>query len=181
MKIIPTHISGVLVLEPLIFEEDRGFYYESFNRKFFEERLGWRGEIAHDRHSRSARNVLRGLHYQANKQQNILVEVVAGEIYQVIVDLRKSSPTCGKWVGIHSSAVDRRLVWIPTGFAHGFLILTEFAEFVSRFSEFSDPQSDRCIRWDDPDLSIPWPLEGHPIVSASDRSGKSFRQAEMFS
>lgn len=180
MKVIPTAIPDVLILEPKIFGDERGVFFESYNKRVFEESTGIQVDFVQDNHSRSAKNVLRGLHYQIQRPQGKLVRVIAGEVFDVAVDLRKSSPTFGQWVGVILSAENRRMMWIPEGFAHGFLVLTEFAEFLYKTTEYYVPEHERCIVWNDPHLAIAWPLSVEPVLSAKDRKGKPLRTAEVF-
>ena len=180
MNIIPTKISDVLIIEPRVFEDQRGFFYESYNEKAFREKTGVDAQFVQDNHSRSAQNVLRGLHYQIQQPQGKLVRVVAGAIFDVVVDLRKSSPTYGQWVGTLISAENKQQLWVPMGFAHGFCVVSEFAEVLYKTTDYYAPPHERCLIWNDPDLAIAWPLEETPIVSAKDQAGKSFKEAEVF-
>ncbi len=180
MKILPTEIPDVLILEPRIFEDDRGFFYESYNEKLFAEKTGLRTHFVQDNHSCSVKNVLRGLHYQIQQPQGKLVRVVVGEVFDVAVDLRKSSSTFGQWVGCFLSAENKRQFWIPEGFAHGFLVLSEVAEFLYKTTNYYAPQYDRTLLWNDFDLAIDWPLEGDPILSAKDQAGQPLKTAEVF-
>ncbi len=181
MQVIPTAIPDVLILEPKVFGDDRGFFYESFNQRVLAQTAGIDDAFVQDNHSRSVKNVLRGLHYQIKQPQGKLVRVVVGEVYDVAVDIRQSSPTFGKWVGIHLSAANKRMLWIPKGFAHGFLVLSDVAEFLYKTTDYYDPSSERSLRWDDPSLAITWPLNGtHPSLSAKDSQGQLFSQLEVF-
>ena len=180
MNIISTKIPDVLIIEPRVFEDKRGFFYESFNEKAFREKTGVDANFVQDNHSRSAQNVLRGLHYQIQQPQGKLVRVVAGAIFDVVVDLRKSSPTYGQWVGSLLSAENKQQMWVPIGFAHGFCVLSEFAEVLYKTTDYYAPQHERCVIWNDPDLAIAWPLETAPTVSAKDQAGTPFKEAEMF-
>jgi len=180
MKVINTKIKDVLILEPRVFGDDRGFFFESFNRREFEEATGLVRDFVQDNHSRSVKNVLRGLHYQIRQAQGKLVRCVAGEIFDVAVDLRRSSPAFGKWVGAALSAENRRQLWIPEGFAHGFLVLSETAEVLYKATDFYAPEHERSIRWNDPALSIDWPCRGAPALSAKDRAAAAFETAETF-
>jgi dTDP-4-dehydrorhamnose 3,5-epimerase len=180
MNIIPTEISDVLIVEPRVFEDKRGFFYESYNEKAFREKTGVDACFVQDNHSRSDRNVLRGLHYQIQQPQGKLVRAVAGEVFDVVVDLRKSSPTFGQWVGTMLSAQNKRQLWVPEGFAHGFLVLSETAEVLYKTTDYYAPQHERCVLWNDPDLALAWPLAGDAIVSAKDQAGKLFKEAEVF-
>ena len=179
MNIIKTEIPEVLIIEPKVFGDERGFFFESYNRKVMTE-AGITGDFVQDNHSRSAQNVLRGLHYQIRQPQGKLVRVVAGEVFDVAVDVRKSSPTFGRAVGFNLSAENKRMAWVPPGFAHGFLVLSEYAEFLYKTTEFWAPQHERCIRWDDPDLNIAWPLHGEPQLSGKDQQGVLLKEAEVF-
>ncbi|HIK29155.1 MAG: dTDP-4-dehydrorhamnose 3,5-epimerase [Oscillatoriaceae bacterium SKW80] len=181
MKVLPTEIPDVLLIEPKVFSDARGFFYESFNKRVFAEKTEIEVEFVQDNHSKSVRNVLRGLHYQIQQPQGKLIRVVAGEIFDVAVDLRKSSPTFGRWVGNRLSAENYLQLWIPPGFAHGFLVLSPVAEVLYKTTDYYAPQYDRCILWNDPDLAIAWPLNGEtPILSAKDQVGKLFKSADIF-
>jgi dTDP-4-dehydrorhamnose 3,5-epimerase len=181
MQVRPTAIPDVLVVEPRVFGDARGFFFESFNQKKLEAALGRAVAFVQDNHSLSARNVLRGLHYQLPRPQGKLVRVVRGEVFDVAVDLRRGSPTCGRWVGEVLSAENKRQLWIPEGFAHGFLVRSDEAEFLYKTTDYWHPEHERCIRWDDPTLAIRWPLEGaSPIVSAKDAAGASLADAALF-
>lgn len=180
MKVTPLAIPDVLVIEPQVFGDSRGFFYESYNQQKFEQAVGRRAEFVQDNHSRSARGVLRGLHYQIRQAQGKLVRVVQGEVFDVAVDLRRNSPTFGRWVGQVLSAENKLQMWIPEGFAHGFLVLSESAEFLYKTTDFWAPEHERCIAWNDPELAIEWPLDGEPALSGKDREGKSLADAELF-
>ncbi|CAB3883666.1 dTDP-4-dehydrorhamnose 3,5-epimerase [Achromobacter anxifer] len=180
MKVTPQAIPDVLILEPRVLGDERGFFFESYNQAAFEAATGLRRNFVQDNHSRSARNVLRGLHYQVEQTQGKLVRVCAGEIFDVAVDLRRASPTYGKWVGTRLSAENRRQAWIPEGFAHGFLTLSEFAEVLYKTTDYYAPQHERCIRWDDPQLAIAWPCQQPPVLSEKDRNGAPFAGAPAF-
>ncbi|RMH82916.1 dTDP-4-dehydrorhamnose 3,5-epimerase [Pseudomonas sp. AOB-7] len=181
MQVIQTRLPEVLILEPQVFGDERGFFYESFNARRFAEATGVSRDFVQDNHSRSARGVLRGLHYQLQQAQGKLVRVSAGEVYDVAVDLRRSSPTFGQWVGAHLSAENKRQLWVPEGFAHGFLVLSEYAEFLYKTTDYYAPAHERCIRWDDASLAIDWPLDGlTPQLSAKDQKGLSLQDAETF-
>jgi dTDP-4-dehydrorhamnose 3,5-epimerase len=180
MQAVSTDLPGVIILEPKVFGDQRGFFFESFNARSFAEATGLQREFVQDNHSRSQRSVLRGLHYQVQQAQGKLVRVTAGEVYDVAVDLRRSSPTFGRWVGVHLSAENKRQLWVPEGFAHGFVVLSEFAEFLYKTTDYYAPEHERCIRWDDPTLAIDWPLDGAPQLSAKDQSGLSFADAQVF-
>ncbi len=181
MQVRPTAIPDVVLVEPRVFGDARGFFFESFNRRALERALGRAVEFVQDNHSLSARHVLRGIHYQLPHPQAKLVRVVRGEVFDVAVDLRRGSPTFGRWVGEVLSADDRKQVWIPEGFGHGFLVLSDEAEFLYKTTDYWHPEHERCIRWDDPDLAIAWPLAGMtPAVSAKDAAGRPFRDAPLF-
>jgi dTDP-4-dehydrorhamnose 3,5-epimerase len=180
MKITATEIPGVLVIEPKVFGDERGFFYESFNKKKFVEASGITAEFVQDNHSKSAKGVLRGLHYQIKKPQGKLVRVCQGEVIDVVVDIRKSSSTFGQWLGIKLSAINKRQIWVPEGFAHGFVVLSDAAEFLYKTTDYYAPEYERCIRWDDADLSIDWQYDGEPLVSDKDVRGVSFKEADLF-
>ena len=180
MNVIPTEIPDVLILEPKIYGDERGFFYESYNHKTFVERTGLRPVFVQDNHSISAKDVLRGLHYQIKHPQAKLIRVIAGEVFDVSVDLRRSSPTFGRWVGVTLSAENRRQLWIPAGFAHGFLALHDFAECLYKTTDYWSPEDERCLIWNDPDLAIQWPITGGPVLSSKDREGTRFKEAELF-
>lgn len=180
MHIIKTAIPDVIIIEPQVFGDDRGFFLESYNQKIWTEKTGITKPFVQDNHSFSPQYVLRGLHYQIHNPQGKLVRVVSGEVFDVAIDLRKQSPTFGKWVGVNLSAKNKQMLWIPEGFAHGFLVLSPTADFLYKTTDFYDPSSDRCIRWDDPDLSIDWPIKQTPILSTKDQQGKWFKDAEVF-
>lgn len=182
MKATPTAIPEVLIIEPKVFGDARGFFYESFNSKAFDEAVGRHVEFVQDNHSRSAKGVLRGLHYQIQQPQGKLVRVVRGAVFDVAVDIRKSSPTFGKWVGVELSEDNHRQLWVPPGFAHGFLVLSETAEFLYKTTDYYAPAHERSIVWNDADLSIQWPDIGMaPQLSAKDEAGSIFASAEVFS
>lgn len=181
MKVTPTQIADVWLIEPQVFGDDRGFFFESYNERVFAEKIGKTTQFVQDNHSRSAKNVLRGLHYQMQQAQGKLVRVVVGEVFDVAVDIRKSSPTFGQWVGYHLSAQNKQQLWIPAGFAHGFLVISDVAEVLYKTDNYYAPQHERCILWNDPDLAIAWPLDGTPILSAKDQAGQPFNIAEVFS
>lgn len=178
MKATPTRIPDVLLIEPKVFGDERGFFFESFNRRAFHEATGLDVDFVQDNHSKSARNVLRGLHYQLAQPQGKLVRVTQGEVFDVAVDIRHGSPTYGQWVGEILSAENKKQLWIPAGLAHGFVVLSETAEFLYKTTDYYAPQHERCIAWNDPDLAIAWPIEGQPLLSAKDAAGIAFRQAE---
>lgn len=179
MNIVKTGIPDVLILEPRVFGDERGFFYESFNQKVWQEVTGLETTFVQDNHSRSMRNVLRGLHYQIKQPQGKLVRVVAGEVFDVAVDIRIGSPTFGRWVGVELSAENKHILWIPEGFAHGFLALSEFAEFLYKTTDYWAPQYERTIIWNDPDLAIAWPLQNQPILSDKDSIGLTFKEAVL--
>jgi len=175
MKVTATAIADVLVLEPKIFGDDRGFFFESFNARVFAQATGLNVTFVQDNHSKSARHVLRGLHYQTQKAQGKLVRVVSGEVFDVVVDVRPESPTYGKWVGEILSAHNHRQMWVPPGLAHGFLVLSENAEFLYKTTDYYAPEFERCIAWNDKKLNIDWPLSGAtPSLSAKDALGHAF-------
>lgn len=180
MNVIQTNLPEVLVIEPRIFGDDRGFFYESFNAKKFAEISGIETSFVQDNHSLSAKNVLRGLHYQIRQPQGKLVRVVAGEVFDVAVDIRKSSPRFGQWCGVSLSAENKRQMWIPAGFAHGFIVLSESAEFLYKTTDYWAPEHERCLQWDDPAIGIQWPLQGVPVMSAKDQQGQLLVNAEVF-
>lgn len=180
MKVIPTAIPDVLLIEPKVFGDERGFFFESFNARNFAEQTGVTLDFVQDNHSRSAKNVLRGLHYQIKQPQGKLVRVVAGEVFDVAVDVRKSSPTFGQWVGFSLSAENKRMAWIPPGFAHGFVVLSDFAEFLYKTTDYWSPEHERCILWNDPALAIDWQTGEVPQLSAKDREGRLLAEAEVF-
>lgn len=181
MKVTPTAIPDVLLIEPTVFGDERGFFFESFNQKVWLEKTGIEREFVQDNHSRSVKGVLRGLHYQIKEPQGKLVRVVAGEVYDVAVDIRKSSSSFGQWVGIHLSDQNKKQLWVPEGFAHGFLVLSEAAEFLYRTTAYYAPEHERCIIWNDAELGINWPLEGAPRLSEKDAVGSHFKDADLFS
>lgn len=182
MNIIKTAIPEVLIIEPKVFGDERGFFYESFNQRQFEQAIGHSVSFVQDNHSRSSQGVLRGLHYQlAPYAQGKLVRVVQGEVFDVAVDLRQSSPTFGHWVGVELSAENKRQIWMPEGFAHGFLTLSESAEFLYKTTNYYAPEHERCIAWNDATLAIDWPLNEAPGLSGKDAKGTSFTEADYFS
>ena len=180
MKITPTKIPDVLIIEPKVFGDERGFFFESFNKKAFEEVAGITADFVQDNHSKSARGVLRGLHYQIKQPQGKLVRVCSGEVLDVAVDIRKSSATFGQWVGVTLSADNKRQLWIPPGFAHGFIVLSETAEFLYKTTDYYAPEHERCIRWNDDELAIDWQYSEEPLVSEKDAKGSSFKEADFF-
>jgi dTDP-4-dehydrorhamnose 3,5-epimerase len=186
MNIVPTKIPDVCVLEPKVFGDERGFFFESYNARVFAEAMGKEYHFVQDNHSRSQHGVLRGLHYQIEQAQDKLVRVIEGEIFDVAVDIRKSSPTYGQWVGEHLSADNKKQLWVPVGFAHGFYVVSETAEVLYKTTDFYAPEHERSILWDDPDIAIDWPIKGDselsaPVLSAKDQQGVAFSQAETFS
>jgi len=179
MRVIATQHPEVLLLRPKVFGDARGFFFESYNRKAFAE-LGIDAEFVQDNHSRSAQGVLRGLHYQISQPQGKLVRVAAGEVFDVAVDLRRSSPNFGRVATFNLSADSHDMAWIPPGFAHGFLVLSDYAEFLYKTTDYYAPQFERCLRWDDPSLAIAWPLDGEPLLSAKDQAGLPLAACEVF-
>lgn len=180
MNIIPTYIPDVLILEPNVFGDERGFFFESFNERTWREHTGMDVRFVQHNHSRSVSGVLRGLHYQIMKPQGKLVRVIAGEVYDVAVDLRRSSRTFGRWFGTNLSAENKRQLWIPPEFAHGFLVVSDIAEFLYLTTDFWAPEYERCIIWNDPTLAIDWPLTQEPTLSNKDQMGVPFGNAELF-
>jgi dTDP-4-dehydrorhamnose 3,5-epimerase len=180
MQITPTAIPDVLLIEPKVFGDDRGFFYESFNARVFAEKTGLTVEFVQDNHSKSAQGVLRGLHYQIQQPQGKLVRAVTGTIFDVAVDVRRGSPTFGQWVGAELSAENKHQLWIPVGFAHGFVVRSPVAEVLYKATDYYYPAGERSIRWDDPDLAIAWDLDTEPVVSAKDAAGSSLAAAEVF-
>jgi dTDP-4-dehydrorhamnose 3,5-epimerase len=180
MQLIKTALADVLILEPKIFGDDRGFFYESFNQQTFAQLTGVKAQFVQDNHSKSAANVLRGLHYQIEQPQGKLVRVTAGAVFDVAVDIRRQSATFGQWVGVVLSAENKRQMWVPAGFAHGFLVMEDNTEFLYKTTDYYAPQHERCIRWDDPLIAIEWPLSAEPNLSAKDQLGIDLAQAEVF-
>ncbi len=181
MQVTACAIPDVLLLEPHVFGDERGFFLESFNQRAFNQATGLDLRFVQDNHSRSARHVLRGLHYQTQQPQGKLVRVVAGEVFDVAVDLRRGSPTFGKWSGEILSAGNKRQLWVPPGLAHGFLVLSESADFVYKTTDYYAPEHERCIMWNDPVLAIDWPaIDGPPLLSAKDAAGLPFVRAGLF-
>jgi len=180
MRTIATAIPDLKILEPKVYGDARGFFMESYNRQAFKEATGEEVDFVQDNHTRSTKNVLRGLHYQIKQAQGKLVRVVAGLVYDVAVDLRKDSETFGQWAGVELSSDNQRQVWVPPGFAHGFLVLSETADFLYKTTEYYAPEQERCIRWNDPTLNINWPVEGVAKLSEKDRQGVSFKEAEVY-
>lgn len=172
MKSISTAIADVFILEPKVFGDTRGFFFESFNTRAFAEATGMDVQFVQDNHSRSAKGVLRGLHYQILHPQGKLVRVVRGSVFDVAVDIRKASPTFGKWVGVELTEDNHRQLWVPPGLAHGFLVTSESADFLYKTTDYYAPEHERCLAWNDPDIAIEWPLEGEPQLSAKDKLGK---------
>ncbi|UIF89497.1 dTDP-4-dehydrorhamnose 3,5-epimerase (plasmid) [Cupriavidus necator] len=179
MHVIPTALPEVLIIEPKVFSDERGFFLESFNKKSFEAATGLKREFVQDNHSRSARNVLRGLHYQIEHPQGKLLRAVTGEVFDVAVDLRRNSPNFGKWVGVTLSAENKRQLWCPS-FAHGFVVISESAEFLYKTTDYWHPEHERSLLWNDPSLSIQWPITATPVVSAKDAEGKTFKEIDYF-
>ena len=180
MNVIKTSIADVLIIEPKVFGDSRGFFYESFNQKAFNKVTGLNVDFVQDNHSRSAKGVLRGLHYQIQQPQGKLVRVVSGAVFDVAVDIRKSSPTFGQHVGVELSEENHRQLWIPAGFAHGFLVLSDNAEFLYKTTDYYAPEYERSIFWNDPALSIQWPVDEEPQLSAKDKQGQLLANAEIF-
>ncbi len=179
MKVVSTKLPGVLLIEPRVFGDERGFFLESWNAHSFSD-IGIDAQFVQDNHSRSARGVLRGLHYQILKPQAKLLRVIAGEIFDVVVDIRKSSPTFGKYVTLKLDSHTKNMLWAPIGFAHGFCVVSDYAEVLYKTTDFYAPEHERSIAWNDPDLAIPWPLQGLPTLSGKDSQGASLRDAELF-
>lgn len=180
MQIHTTEIPDILILEPKVFGDDRGFFYESFNARRFAELTGISKNFVQDNHSKSAQNVLRGLHYQIQQPQGKLVRVFAGEVFDVAVDIRKNSATFGRWVGVTLSVDNKRQLWIPEGFAHGFVVISESAEFLYKTTDYWAPEHERSILWNDPAIGIQWPINAEPILSGKDIAGKLLEDAEVF-
>lgn len=180
MNVVRTKISDVLVIEPKVFGDDRGFFFESFNEKQFAATIGRPVSFVQDNHSRSSRGVLRGLHYQIQQAQGKLVRVVAGTVFDVAVDIRRSSPTFGQWVGAVLSAENKKQMWIPEGFAHGFVVTSDSAEFLYKTTDYWAPEHERCIAWNDPGIDVEWSLDTPPILSGKDQNGVLLADAEVF-
>ena len=180
MNVIKTAIPDVLVLEPKVFGDARGFFFESWNQRAFDTAVGSPVRFVQDNHSASVRNVLRGLHYQVLQPQGKLVRVAAGEVFDAVVDLRRSSPTFGKWVGERLSAENRRMMWVPAGFAHGFVVLSERAEFLYKTTDYYAPQHERTLLWNDPAVGVEWPFTGEPLLKPNDAAGVPLARAETF-
>jgi dTDP-4-dehydrorhamnose 3,5-epimerase len=180
MQVLPTELPGVLLLEPRVFGDARGFFFESYNRRAFHKATGVDVEFVQDNHSRSSKNVLRGLHYQVRQAQGKLVRVIAGEVWDVAVDLRESASTFGRWTGFTLSAESRRMAWIPPGFAHGFLVVSDSAEVLYKATDYYAPEHERTLLWNDAALGIKWPLAGQPVLADKDRRGTPLASAEVF-
>lgn len=180
MIVTATAIPDVLCIEPAVFGDERGFFFESFNQQKWQDKTGLKTLFYQDNHSRSVRGVLRGLHYQLYQPQGKLVRVVLGEVFDVAVDLRRSSPTFGQWVGEYLSADNKKQLWVPEGFGHGFVVLSDNAEFLYRTTDYYAPEHERCIIWNDPDIGIDWPIDFTPVVSKKDAEGLPFRDAEVY-
>jgi dTDP-4-dehydrorhamnose 3,5-epimerase len=181
VRVTSTNIPEVLIIEPKVFGDDRGFFFESFNQQAFNDAVGQDVQFVQDNHSRSAKDVLRGLHYQTQQTQGKLVRVTLGAVFDVAVDLRKSSSTFGQWVGVELSEDNHRQLWVPAGFAHGFVVLSHCAEFLYKTTDYYVPEFERCIIWDDPDIGINWPMDDDPQLSVKDQQGLSLNDAEVFS
>jgi len=180
VNVVATALPDVLIIEPKIFGDARGFFYESYNEREFRDRTGIDVRFVQDNHSRSAKGVLRGLHYQLKQPQGKLVRVIAGAVYDVAVDVRRSSPTFGQWVGFELSADNKRSAWIPPGYAHGFVVLSDYAEFLYKTTDYWAPEHERSIAWNDPDIGIAWPLQGAPLLATKDQAGKRLAEAEVY-
>jgi dTDP-4-dehydrorhamnose 3,5-epimerase len=180
VNVIASDLPEVLIIEPKVFGDSRGFFYESFNAKAFAQATGVSAEFVQDNHSRSQKGVLRGLHYQIENAQGKLVRVTAGEVLDIAVDIRRSSTTFGQWVGVRLSAENHRQLWVPQGFAHGFVVLSDYAEFLYKTTDYYTPAAERCIRWDDPTLAIDWQLDQAPLLSAKDQQGSDLKDADLF-
>lgn len=180
MEVIETAIPDVKILKPKKFGDDRGFFMESYNQQRFEDLTGVQAQFVQDNHSRSAKNVLRGLHYQIQQAQGKLVRVIAGQVFDVAVDLRQSSETYGQWVGVYLDDKAHEMLWVPAGFAHGFVVLSDMADFIYKTTDYYAPEYERCIRWDDPGLKIDWPLTDTPLLSDKDKAGTLFSEAEKY-
>jgi dTDP-4-dehydrorhamnose 3,5-epimerase len=181
ITVTATALPEVKLIEPKVFGDARGFFLESFNEREFVEKVGVEARFVQDNHSRSAKGVLRGMHYQIEHAQGKLVRVVAGEVFDVVVDMRKRSPNFGKWMGLHLSAENHRQLWVPAGFAHGFLVLSETADFLYKTTDYWYPEHERCLRWNDPGVGIQWPIEGEPVMAEKDKAGKMLADAETYS
>ena len=180
MIVTPTALPEVLVLEPKVFGDDRGFFFESYNRRAFSEATGLDVDFVQDNHSRSAKNVLRGLHYQLEQSQGKLVRATVGSVFDVAVDIRKQSPNFGRWVGVELSAENKKMMWVPPGFAHGFLVLSDFVEFLYKTTDYYAPQHERSILWNDPTIGVQWPLTAAPLLSSKDQTAYPLQSAQVF-
>ena len=180
MRVVPTDLPDVLILEPKVFGDARGFFMESFNARVFREATGVAADFVQDNHSRSAQGVLRGLHYQIREAQGKLVRVTRGRVFDVAVDLRRSSPAFGRWTGVELSEENHRQLWVPAGFAHGFVVLSEFADFLYKTTTYYAPEHERCLAWDDPAVGVKWPLQEAPRLSEKDRAGLALADCEVF-
>ncbi len=180
MRFTPTRIQDVVIIEPKVFGDDRGFFFESFNLQQFNDAIGGNYEFVQDNHSKSKKNVLRGLHYQIQQAQGKLVRVVSGEVFDVAVDIRKNSPTFGEWVGERLSEDNKKQLWVPPGFAHGFIVLSDTAEFLYKTTDYYAPEHERCIAWNDPELNIDWHASGQPELSEKDKQGTALKHAEVY-
>jgi len=182
MTIVPTQLKDAFIVEPAVFGDDRGFFFESFNQKVWTEKTGLTMPFVQDNHSRSARGVLRGVHFQLEQPQGKLVRVAVGEVFDAIVDLRRSSPSFGKWEGVHLSAANKRMLWVPSGFGHGFLVLSESADFLYKVTDYYAPQCERTLMWNDPRVGIAWPLAAGtgPTLSKKDQAGLAFEALAVF-
>ncbi len=180
MQVIKTEIPDVLIVEPKVFGDDRGFFFESYNERAWQQATGLQRHFVQDNHSRSQKGVLRGLHYQLQQPQGKLVRAVQGEVFDVAVDLRQGSETFGRWVGVRLSAENKRQLWIPEGFAHGFLVLSDVAEFLYKATDYYAPEHERTLAWDDESVGIEWPLDGEPLLSQKDQQGLSLQQAPVY-
>ncbi|MBW6454097.1 MAG: dTDP-4-dehydrorhamnose 3,5-epimerase [Methyloprofundus sp.] len=180
MKVTPTNIPDVLIIEPKVFGDNRGFFFESFNQKAFNEATGQKAQFVQDNHSRSAKGVLRGLHYQIQQPQGKLVRVTNGAVFDVAVDIRQSSATFGHWTGVELNAENHRQLWVPAGFAHGFVVLSETADFLYKTTDYYAPEFERCIAWNDPAIGIEWPIDKEPQLSGKDQQGALLENAEVF-
>jgi dTDP-4-dehydrorhamnose 3,5-epimerase len=179
MKVTPSALPDVLIVEPRVFGDERGFFFESYNRRALAQ-AGLDAEFVQDNHSRSLRGVLRGLHYQVERAQGKLVRVIEGEVFDVAVDIRRSSPTFGRWMGISLSAENKRMLWIPPGFAHGFLVLSDSADFLYKTTDYWYPEHERSLLWNDPAIGIEWPLAGAPLLAAKDVAGRPLASADLY-
>jgi dTDP-4-dehydrorhamnose 3,5-epimerase len=180
MQIVEKALNGVVLLEPKVFGDERGFFMETFNERVFRELTGVTLDFVQDNHSRSARNVLRGLHYQIQQPQGKLVRAVSGSVFDVAVDMRRSSPTYGQWFGAELTAQNKRQLWVPPGFAHGFVVMSDTADFLYKTTDYWAPEFERSLAWNDPTVGVAWPMEGEPLLSAKDKSGAAFGVAEVY-